>query len=69
MKLEDLYLLKDEEIDIDKYFEFYMDVRNNMKHPEWLGVIPKDEVINILNNGGKLWIIYLLKMNHLKNII
>ena len=34
MKLEDLYLLKDEEIDIDKYFEFYMDVRNNMKHPE-----------------------------------
>ena len=28
MKLEDLYLLKDEEIDIDKYFEFYMDVRN-----------------------------------------
>ena len=56
MKLDDLYLLKDEEIDIDKYFEFYMDVRNNMNHPEWLGVIPKDEVINILNNGGKLWI-------------
>lgn len=56
MKLDDLYLLKDEEIDIDKYFEFYMDVRNNMKHPEWLGVIPKDEVIKILNNGGKLWI-------------
>lgn len=56
MKLEDLYLMKDEEIDIDKYFEFYMDVRNNMEHPEWLGVIPKDEVINMLNNGGKLWI-------------
>ena len=56
MKLDELYLLKDDEIDLDKYFKFYMDVKNSMKHPEWLGVIPKDEVINILNNGGKLWI-------------
>ena len=56
MKLEDLDLIKDENIDLDKYYEFYYDVREHMEFPEWLGVIPKDIVKEALKNGGKLWI-------------
>jgi hypothetical protein len=56
MKLENLELIKDEDIDLDKYYEFYYDVRAHMEFPEWLGVIPMDIVKEELANGGKLWI-------------
>lgn len=56
MKLEDFYLLKDEEIDLDKYYDFYYDVREHMEVPEWLGVIPRDVIEDSLAHGGKLWI-------------
>lgn len=29
-----------------------------MPHPEWLGTFSKDEIIEILNNGGKIWLYY-----------
>ena len=58
-KMLNLYLLKDEEIDLDKYFKFYMDVKNSMVHPEWLGVIPKNEVIKIQSKDDEMHDLYL----------
>ena len=35
-----------------------VDVRDNMEHPEWLGTFTKEEIIEILGIGGKIWIYY-----------
>ena len=43
-------------IDLDEYLKFYKYVRDNMEHPEWLGTFTKEEIIEILNNGGKIFI-------------
>ena len=49
-----------EDVNIDEYFTYYNYIRDNMEHPEWLGIIPKDEIINIMNNkNGKIWNYYL----------
>lgn len=45
-------------VDLDDYLSLYKYVRDNMEHPEWLGTFTKDEIINILNNNGKIWIYY-----------
>lgn len=47
-----------ENIDLDDYLSLYKYVRDNMEHPEWLGTFTKEEIINILNNKGKIWIYY-----------
>lgn len=57
IKLENLTCI-DNNINIDEYFNYYNYIRNSMKHPEWLSIIPKDEIIKILNNNGKIWIYY-----------
>ena len=36
----------------------YNYVRDNMEHPEWLGTFTKDEIIDLLNVGGKIWLYY-----------
>ena len=45
-------------VNLDDYYELYNNVRKNMKHPEWLGLIPIDEAKKILLNGGKIWLYY-----------
>ena len=43
---------------IDEYLEFYKYVKSNMKEPSWLGEFSLNELINILNNEGKLFNFY-----------
>ena len=57
MKFEDLKCIEDN-VNLDDYLKLYKYVRDNMEHPEWLGTFTKDEVIDILNNGGKIWLYY-----------
>ena len=45
-------------VSMDDYYELYNTVRENMDHPEWLGVIPREETIEILKNKGKIWLYY-----------
>ena len=47
-----------ENVNIDDYLSLYNYVRDNMEHPEWLGTFSKDEVIDILGFGGKIWMYY-----------
>lgn len=44
--------------DIDEYLAFYKYVKSNMKEPSWLGEFSLNELINILNNEGKLFNFY-----------
>ena len=57
MKFEDLMCVEND-VDLDDYLELYKYVRDNMEHPEWLGTFEEDEIIEILNNGGKIWLYY-----------
>lgn len=57
MKLKDLKEVSND-ININDYLWLYNYVRKNMPHPEWLGTFSKDEIIEILNNGGKIWLYY-----------
>ena len=57
MKLSDFKEIS-ENIDIDEYLYLYKYVRNNMEHPEWLGTFEKEEIEDILKNGGKIWMYY-----------
>ena len=47
-----------ENVDLKDYLHLYKYVRDNMEHPEWLGTFTKEEIIDILNNGGKIWLYY-----------
>ena len=47
-----------ENVNLDDYLELYSDVRKSMKNPEWLGTFEKNEIIDILNDGGKIWLYY-----------
>jgi RimJ/RimL family protein N-acetyltransferase len=47
-----------ENIDLQDYYKLYDFVRDNMKHPEWLGYIPINETKIILSKGGKIWLYY-----------
>ena len=29
-----------------------------MEHKEWLGTFERDEIVDILQNGGKIWLYY-----------
>lgn len=45
-------------VNLDDYLYLYKYVRDNMEHPEWLGTFTREEIIDILNNGGKIWLYY-----------
>ena len=45
-------------INLDEYLLLYNYVRDNMEHPEWLGTFTKEEIIDILKIGGKIWMYY-----------
>lgn len=59
MKLLDLKCIS-ENVDIDEYLEFYKRIRTSMEFPEWLGNFTKEKILNILNQGGKIWVYYYL---------
>ena len=45
-------------VNLDDYLKLYNYVRDNMENKNWLGTFPKEEIMNILNNGGKIWLYY-----------
>ena len=57
MKLNELKEVSSN-VNLDEYLELYNYVRDNMEHPEWLGTFTKDEIIEILGFGGKIWMYY-----------
>ena len=57
MKLNDLTEIS-ENVNLDQYLYLYKYVRDNMEHPEWLGTFTKEEIEDILNNDGKIWMYY-----------
>lgn len=58
LKLENLKCV-DNNIDLDKYINFYNKVKATMENTSWLGDFTKTDIEFILNNGGKIWIYYL----------
>ena len=57
MKLMDLKEISND-VNLDDYLYLYNYVRDNMEHPEWLGTFTRDEIVKILNIGGKIWMYY-----------
>lgn len=45
-------------VDLDDYLSLYKYVRDNMEHLEWLGTFEREEIVEILNVGGKIWLYY-----------
>ena len=57
MKLENLKCI-DYDNNLDEYLKFYKYIKDNMQHPQWLGEFTKNELIYILEHGGKLFNYY-----------
>lgn len=57
MELKD-FNCQNEKNDLDKYLEFYNNVRDNMEHPEWLGTFTKEELEMLLADNAKLFNYY-----------
>ena len=57
MKLTDLREVSNN-VNLEEYLFLYKYVRDNMEHPEWLGTFTLDEIKEILNNDGKIWMYY-----------
>ena len=55
--IEDLKCVN-ENVNLADYLYLYKYVRDNMEHPEWLGTFTKEEITDILNNSGKIWLYY-----------
>ena len=45
-------------VNLNDYFKLYHYVRDNMQNPEWLGTFTKEEIKDILSEGGKIWLYY-----------
>lgn len=46
-------------INIDDYIYYREEVKKSMINPEWLGDLSKEVIIDLLNNGSKIWMFYL----------
>lgn len=57
MKLSDLYCIS-ENVNLDDYLKLYKYVKDNMDYPSWLGEFTKEEIIELLNIGTKIWLYY-----------
>ena len=57
MKLSDLYCTN-ENVNLDDYLNLYKYVKDNMEYPSWLGEFTKEEIIDLLNIGAKIWLYY-----------
>ena len=53
MTLNDLKCI--ENLDIDEYYDYFINIKNKMSHPDWLGDLEKDDFIKMINAGGKTW--------------
>lgn len=58
MKLSELKCISTN-INIDNYITYREEVKSHMEYPEWLGDFTKEDLINLLNNGSKIWMYYL----------
>lgn len=47
-----------ENVDLNDYYFLYDKVKEHMEYSDWLGYIPYEETVKILNNGGKIWLYY-----------
>ena len=47
-----------ENIDIDEYYKYFIKIKSEMEHPDWLGDLEKDDFINMINDGAKIWTYY-----------
>lgn len=45
-------------VNLNHYMKLYKYVIDNMKNPEWLGTFTKQEIKDILKDGGKIWLYY-----------
>ena len=45
-------------VNLDDYLKLYEYVRENMNNKDWLGTFPRNEIEEILANGGKIWLYY-----------
>ena len=57
MKLSDFKEVSNN-VNIDDYLYLFNYVRDNMEHPEWLGTFTKEEIVELLGIGGKIWLYY-----------
>lgn len=57
MKFETLKCV-DINVNLNDYLHLYDYIRNSMSHPNWLGTFEKNKIMDILSNGGKIWIFY-----------
>lgn len=57
MKFENLKCV-DEDVNLNDYLQLYDVVKKNLNNPNWLGTYEKIEIIDILSNGGKIWLYY-----------
>ena len=58
MNTIDNFRCESNNVNLDDYLYLYKYVRNNMEHPEWLGTFKREEIEDILANGGKIWLYY-----------
>lgn len=49
----------DNNIDVEEYITFREEIKKHMDYPEWLGDFTKEEIIDMLDNGSKIWNYYL----------
>lgn len=57
MKINNLVCI-DKNINLDNYLTYREEVKKNMKNPDWLGDFTKEDLINLLSNGSKIWMYY-----------
>ncbi len=57
MKLDELKCINDN-VNLDEYISFREEVKSRMEHPEWLGNFTKEELVELLDRGSKIWIYY-----------
>lgn len=57
VKLNDLQEVSNN-VNLDDYLSLYQYVREHMENPEWLGTFTREEIVDILKIGGRIWLYY-----------
>lgn len=47
-----------ENVNLLEYLNFYNDIKQKMKHPNWLGNFDLETLQEIMGRGGKIWMYY-----------
>lgn len=53
MKLDDL--ICKENIDVEEYYNYFINVKNEMENPDWLGDLEKEDFKYLISRGAKSW--------------